>query len=411
MTQISIIAINVNRNKLSVEFDVSEDLLNYFSNEKTFEVEYSEDISNVPDGILIIPFVCNVLPIVWLTDATLLLPVLDKTFYDSIPDIKNGYVNMSPMLTFKGDVIVEKLQKNEYTATHQTAAFFSGGVDAFATLIAHADEKPTLITLYGADIKLTDTVGWNNVREHVEKTIADFELPPPVMVKSNFRQFVRESNLENLVITSGDGWWHGYQHGIGLIGHAAPIAYIKRLKTVYIASTYTKEDKVICASDPTIDNMVKMGSCRVWHDQYEYSRQEKLTNIINWVRKKKTYPTLRVCWISSGGKNCCICEKCLRTKYGLLAEGECPAMYGFKQLDTNFSEKKYMSSYILTALPHIRVEWRKIRNRFNETNAYRDDNRISWIYKFDTEAKHNMYSKFIILSKRVIRKIFNIIAR
>ena len=56
-----------NRNKVCYDFCVSENLNRFFSG-KEFVIEYPDDIECVPDGILAIPFVCNVLPIIWLTD-------------------------------------------------------------------------------------------------------------------------------------------------------------------------------------------------------------------------------------------------------------------------------------------------------------------------------------------------------
>lgn len=93
--------------------------------------------------------------------------------------------------------------------------------------------------------------------------------------KTNFRSFINERKLNCLVKNSGDGWWHGFQHGIGLLGHGAPIAYLKGLKCIYIASSYTPKDNVTCASHPSIDNCVEFCNCHIIHDQYEYSRQEK----------------------------------------------------------------------------------------------------------------------------------------
>ena len=87
-----------------------------------------------------------------------------------------------------------------------------------------------------------------------------------------------ESKLTKLVEKyANDDWWHGFQHGIGLIGHAAPLAYLFNIDNLYIASSYTIKDKgkVTCASDPTIDNYVKFSDCHVIHDGYEYGRQEK----------------------------------------------------------------------------------------------------------------------------------------
>ena len=99
---IKILTVTVqNGNHLHIQYEVSFDLNVYFSKERVFEVEYNEDISGVPECVLVIPFVCNVLPIIWLTDATLIIPRLEKEFYESLPNVLTGYKNMSPMLLMK----------------------------------------------------------------------------------------------------------------------------------------------------------------------------------------------------------------------------------------------------------------------------------------------------------------------
>lgn len=236
ITDVSIIA-----KSITIAYQISEGLAIYFSKGRTtFQVEYSENIENVPVGIAIIPFVCNVLPIVWLTDATLYLPEIDQTFYKSIDDFKQGYKNMYPMLPFVGK-IEAGIKDYSYTADGGNAAFFSGGVDAFTTLIAHKDEHPLLVTMRGADVTLDDIEGWENVYTHVCKTAMQFDLPTPVTVTSTFRTFIDEGNLDGLVTISGDGWWHGFQHGIGLLGQAAPICFVKKNRIlVYSEYIYTR---------------------------------------------------------------------------------------------------------------------------------------------------------------------------
>ena len=53
---------------ITIEFAVGDELEQYFKT-NIFQIEYSVDILDVPYGLAVIPFVCNVLPIVWLTDA------------------------------------------------------------------------------------------------------------------------------------------------------------------------------------------------------------------------------------------------------------------------------------------------------------------------------------------------------
>ncbi len=80
---------------------------------------------------------------------------------------------------------------------------------------------------------------------------------------------------------SGDGWWHGFQHGIQVIGHAAPITCLMGKSTVYFASSFTSKEKgiITCASDPTIDNHLRFCQVKVVHDGYEFDRQDKVRDL------------------------------------------------------------------------------------------------------------------------------------
>lgn len=393
MNKIIVSEINVTGGLLRIRYDVTSGVEQYFTAARLFEAEYSEDISAVPLSVLVIPFVCNVLPIAWLADAMLEVPQLDKEFYEGISGVLEGYRNLSPMLEFKGSVKVGELVDNSYTPSDQVGALFSGGVDAFATLIAHADEKPRLVTLWGADVKLTDTEGWERVKQHAEDTCREFDLAAPLLVRSNFRLLVNEGTLGILVAASGDGWWHGYQHGIALLGHAAPVAFLHQWRTIYIASSNTPDKKIICASDPTIDNEVHLVSTKVWHDQYVYNRQQKVQHIVEYCQETGRVVQLRVCWQSEGGSNCGYCEKCIRSLYNLLAEGVNPASYGFETWEKQtWMYEPFIRGSMNKAI-YIPTYWLDIQNRFQKTQAYRNDKRINWIYRLDVNCPLTMFMR------------------
>lgn len=317
-------------NTINYKYMISGNWQDVFINIDKFYIEYNCDISKVPESIAIIPLLANLLPMAWVCDAKIVIPECDETFYNSIAEFKKGYCEMYPMLELKGQLEVKNIVKNSVESTKKVGAFFSGGVDAFNTLVCHFDEKPTLLTLWGADVKLTDTSGWEKVEKHLKETAKQFDVDY-ITIKSCFRQFLNEGRLSQLVAESGDGWWHGFQHGIGIICHAAPIAYIMGLETIYFASSFTAADKgkVTCASDPIIDNFVKFGCTSIVHDGYEFTRQMKVHNIVEYAKKSGKKIPLRVCWESTGGSNCCKCEKCWRTILGVYAEKANPKDYGF----------------------------------------------------------------------------------
>lgn len=389
----------VRRRSLVIHFSASEQVQEVFK-KRIFEVEYDRDIHTVPESLLVIPFITNVLPIVWVYDATLKVKELDKNFYNHLNDIKKGYEDMYPKVKFGGEVIIEtamhtKLPKPTTTSktgeTSEAALLFSGGVDATSSLVTmlRGDKKPALITLWGADVSLNDEAGWKEKSEHTKKAALLFGLKS-FMVKTNFREFIDEGLLDSRVEKrAGDQWWHGFQHGIGILGHVAPLVYRHGFSELYIAASFTRGEVMSCASDPTIDEQVYMAHCRVVHDGYEYSRQDKIANIHDFVNSAniKELP-IKVCWISLGAKNCGRCEKCIRTACGFLAEGSDLATYDLE----NYSAV-YARDYIVNRhyFRHT-LQWARIQNRLKDNVANLDSetlSKVGWVLDVDFETINN----------------------
>ena len=358
-------AVKVFERRITFDYRIQGDWLSCFNTDAPFFVEYSEDISQTPKDIAVIPFLCNVLPIAWVLDAEIVVPELDSDFCEHLAEIKRGYIEMYPRIKFGGKLTVGKLIKHNYEVGENSAVFFSGGADSFDTLIAHAEEHPTLITLLGADIKLTDRDGREIVIRHALETAKQFQCKS-LFIASTFRGFLKEGALSKLVMPfANDGWWHGFQHGIGIISHAAPYAYLHKLKKIYMASSFSPEYKnYTCASDPTIDNYVHVGNCVTIHDGYEFNRQEKIRRICDFKRRTRIPIHLRVCWQSSGGENCCACEKCYRTICGILAEGENPAEFGFPSYTSTF--EKMRRDFQSPDFKYRQLTWKIIQARFRE---------------------------------------------
>lgn len=367
------------------------------------KIEYDCDVGNIPDSILVIPFICNILPMAWLCDAEVVVDEIDKDFYDNVPYIKKGYEQMYPMLEFGGRINAKRITHNQVKNQNKTAAFFSGGVDAYTTLFRHLDEKPCLVTVWGADISLSDTEGWKNVIGHTQKVADEYHLDCE-MIKTNFRELIDEGKLGKLVKKSGDGWWHGFQSGMGIISHVAPIAYARGLKTVYIASSYPKamKGRYTCASDPTIDNHVIYCGCKTLNDGNEMDRQQKVRFLVG-KRKEGLSMNFRVCWEISGGKNCCRCEKCYRTILEIVAECDDPNKYGFVWDDKAIRAcKKDMKRKIVVTpaqIEQLYLPLPEIMER-NKENI-KDYEKYRWLVNMD-------FAKFNNFPFKVIRRSFPI---
>lgn len=408
MNQIILNDILIEKNNIIYKYSAYGEIKKYVSNKECF-IEYSEDISSVKKSIAIIPFVCNILPVVWILDAELIIEELDKHFYECISDIKEGYRRMHPKIEFKGKIRVNKIIDNNYESTNKVASFFSGGVDAFSTLISHIDENPIIISIWGADIKLDDERGGKALESHLIETKKLLNIDG-VLVRTSLKEFLDFKALERLIynkIGIYRSWWHDYQHGIGIIGHSAPLIYKYKLKCVYIASSYSTkkgfERNEPCASDYTIDNFVKMASCSVIHDGLEYNRQDKIHNIVTFCQNKRKYVKLRVCWESRGGNNCCKCEKCYRTIYGIIAEKLDPKLFGF--YDVNIKRMNIELKYKLNNL--VNRDWQSIQDKMKKYSlTEKERKQYKWICTENFKTVNiNRKKRLINILRRIKRLI------
>lgn len=404
MNKIVINQPKVNKNKIEYTYTVEGEWADlFFTDNKNF-IEYSIDVENVQKSILIIPFLANILPVAWVCNAEIVVEECDKDFYDALPNIKQGYCDMHPSIDFKGSVVAKKIVDNSQEKTGGAISFFSGGVDAFSTLVTHAGEHPTLVTLLGADLTLDDTAGWEKVVNHIKDTCQKFDIDY-VLVKSTFRSIYDQHKLTEIVKESKDNWWHGFQHGIGIISHAAPIAYAMKKEIVYFASSFTiaEKGKVTCASDPTIDNNVKFCSTSVWHDGYDYNRQAKIKNITEYSKANDIEISLRVCWESAGGSNCCNCEKCFRTMMGIYAQGFDPHDFGFEfddlQLQTITNSLRFGNNTFFSPLRYLPIQ-KAMRENIEKNDLPKA---IRWFYSANINNLHK-----IPLSRKIKLKIYSL---
>lgn len=331
MEKIVLESINKNDKTISYSFTFTDGLKQFFTESK-FLIEYPDNIESVPDSIAAVPFVANVIPIIWITNSELIVEQIDESFYDCLSIIKESYQKMFPETRWLGQLLPKSVSPCKTDPRdNRSAMFFSGGLDAVNTLINIFDQKPDLISIWGADIDFNNTKGWKNVHGLISKTAKHYKLND-IVIRSTFRKFDDEIALSNSYEKQlKDNWWHGAKHGLALLGHVAPYAYLHNITKMYIASSYCPWDgPVRCASSPTIDNNVRFANCQVIHDGFELSRQMKTTRIVEYCKRTHEYIPLHVCWETQNGSNCCKCEKCYRTMANLIAEGEAPENYGFK---------------------------------------------------------------------------------
>lgn len=415
MSYINIKSVVCIENRINIEFESSADLSKYFKDK--FYLEFNEKIDNVPESIAVIPFVANVLPLIWLTDSTLRVPQLDNDFYNSISEFKVGYEKMYPDVSFRGKVDVNKLERNKFDNSNKSAVLFSGGLDAYHTLIRHLDERPDLITVFGADLHLYDVEGWEEVKKTVKITGAQYDLKN-VLIETSFVDYLDQTKLnEDFGKIIHGTWYHNVQHGIGLLCLCAPYIYIHKIDTLYIASSYYQgfPGHIYCASDDSIDSNVRFASTKVVHDAYNSTRQDKILDIIKFSETRKIQIPLRVCWFVKDGKNCCGCEKCFRTIMGIIAEGRNPNNYGLPITTKTLKDlQKFMTLRYQCGNVDL-IFWEDIKRRFRANKRIIESSNkcyyknTKWIYNFNfRDLKKNRFyieDKYIKIGASIICKI------
>ena len=331
MNTIKLLKIEKKNNVVNYLFITEGEIGKSVRDDRDFFIEYDFNIENIPNSILVIPFLGNLIPIAWAYNATIEIPEVDDDFLNCLEEVKRSYAYMYPKLKFEGQVCVNKIIKNKVDKSGKKLLFFSGGVDATSSLIDIWDCDPLLCTLWGSDIYLKDVEGWDVVKNSVINTGNNFNLKS-TFVKTSFRDILNYQELNvKFAKPNNENWWHGFQHGIAILTHAAPIAFIYGINEVNIAATASvkSEEDYLCASSPIIDNNVKFCGCRCVHEGYENSRNDKIRKICQFSKKNDIDINLRVCWETRTGYNCCTCEKCARTYMAIWAEGFDPNEFVF----------------------------------------------------------------------------------
>jgi hypothetical protein len=186
----------------------------------------------------------------------------------------------------------------------RTAAFFSGGVDSFFTVLrprqhagpAERGEIGDLITVWGFDIKLESPDAFSRLRQrHVGVARAlGKEL---VEVATNLRS-TRWAAAQ----------WSYLAHGSALAGVA--LALGRRFRRVHIASGGGYRGLHPWGSHLITDPLLSTTGTTLVHDGSAYLRTEKTVAIAH---SPVAMEALRVCYHTWSEENCGVCSKCLRT--------------------------------------------------------------------------------------------------
>lgn len=293
------------------------------------------DLSKLDESVLVLPFVSNVISIIWISGRTYYIDSLDQDFYESLSIVKEVFKRMYPATKWTGELIPRKLVKNSLRTEskpgtqERTALLFSGGLDSITSSLYHREKKQLLITVYGHwDLPLFDKELLRERRKQLEAWGREYGHENS-FITSNYYDFLNRELLDTYSpeITS---WRIFCVEGIGWAGLAAPLMALKGYPTLLHGSTITWEFNFPACANPFIDNNIHFCGMNLQHDLFDMHRLGKCDYIAH-LRKEGTIkaPFIRVCEEKTAD-NCSQCQKCIRTILELVVAGEDPHAYGFK---------------------------------------------------------------------------------
>jgi hypothetical protein len=291
-------------------------------------VSYDVSVNEVPEPILLVPFIANLAPVAWILDAELSAPSLDSAFANALEDIRQAFRQVHPDVQWLGKLSVdEAVDLSTAERSGGAAVLFSGGVDSLSACFIHAKERLRLISVWGADVGLHERQLWGDISEK-QRSFARYHGWRISFVSSNFRTFFHSFRLLRKYFPGYANWYSAAQQGLGLTSLCAPLVYLHGLPQLYIAATFTRGSVQSWGSHPEIDNRIRWASTRVIHDGLDLGRQQKIAILARQALPSNSYFDIRVCW--GRERNCGRCEKCVRTIVGLLLEGLHPRNHGFE---------------------------------------------------------------------------------
>lgn len=230
----------------------------------------------------------------------------------------------------------------------RVAAFFSGGVDSFYTVLRHlpGDTTPPavgvrsavlaragipvdpvpgvdgstpsktcvqdLLTVEGFDIPLRESEALARLRAR-HRWVADRLRLHPVPVATNLRE-----------TAWGTTDWAGLSHGCGLASVALILG--RRYRRVLLAGGSAYHDVEPWGSHPDTDPLLSTSRTRIVREAWGASRLEKIWLVAG---SEVALEALRVCWRSATDRNCGRCGKCYRTMVALDLFDVLPGAAGF----------------------------------------------------------------------------------
>lgn len=239
--------------------------------------------------------------------------VSEKLFNNMI-EYQNIVNKWYPDETSKVEIIVKDIYDDTISVKGKTISCFTGGVDAFYSLIKHDKEIDDLLYVWGFDLPITEENFYKKIKNHLEKVACKFS-KNLIFVKTNL----------GFEITNKYASWGDYCYGPAIA--SVILLMSDEYSKCFMPSCNDYSVLVPRGSHILINHLFSCDSLTFIYDGAEKSRSEKIEFIAD---NKMVQKHLRVCYRTNTDYNCCKCEKCIRTMASLEAVGKLDLVTAFK---------------------------------------------------------------------------------
>jgi hypothetical protein len=243
---------------------------------------------------------------------------------------------------------------------------FSGGVDSTFTLLRndpHADPPrygvDTAVLVHGFDVDLANS---SALQELVERT-------EPVRVLTGARLCIVRTNSRELRLQK-------WEDSCGAQLAACLHLFSSQFSHALIGGSDAYDELWLpWGTNPVTDHLLSGGQMAIVHDGASFCRTAKLASLS---RVPVALQSLKVCWQGKDqGRNCGVCEKCVRTQLNLMAVGVTDAPCFDRPLDPRRIRQLAIDTDLVLAeltsiveygeRQHIDADWfRALRRRVQE---------------------------------------------
>ena len=190
-------------------------------------------------------------------------------------------------------------------------AAFSGGVDSTFTVLRHASHSlgpagfdlKDLVMVHGFDVNLANQADFDELLRRTDPLIRQLDANLHV-VRTNIREQIAHD------------WNQVFGAQLACVLHQ----FSPQFRYGLLASGAELDmPDIRWGSTPQLDPLLSGGDMHIVHDGAAFSRNRKVAFV---AKNPVARQSVKVCWIGQNqGRNCGVCEKCIRTRLNFLAAG------------------------------------------------------------------------------------------